>query len=485
MIKRLKELLFQNRSTKQTVAKNIFWLSFSEVASRFIRGIIVVYAARILGASEFGIFSYALGLAALFTIFSDIGIIQVLTRELVQRPNDRDKYFATAFIIKFALLIFTALAIALLAPLFSLKTAVKLIPFMAILVFFDGLREFSLSFFRAIERMEITGLVTLITNLTIVISSIIALLYYKTSTSLAITYLIGSGVGALVAITLLRNEYRKIWKHFDKTLVRKILSYSWPLLFTGMFGSFMLNTDNVLIGYFKGESAVGLYSAAQKIIQILYVLPALVATAIFPTISRYVTQNESNKIKNMIEKGMILVFMIAIPIAIGGMLAAKQIILFLYNEEYINSILSFRILLLSVFLVFPGAILGNLALAYNKQKNIAKYIGIAALANAIGDIILIPIYGIAGSAAVTLIAQLITNGFQWRLLKKINNFYTLRYLKKIAISSILMGALDIILIYLTVPIVFIIIISAPFYFMMLYLLKEPALQELIGMIGKI
>src|SRR3989344_5132264 len=175
MISRLKELLFQNRSTKQTVAKNVFWLSFSEVATRFIRGVIVIYAARILGAAEFGVFSYALGLAGLFTIFSDIGIIQILTRELAQKPEERDKYFATAFAIKFVLLIGTALAIALFAPLISIATAIKLIPLMALLVFFDGLRDFSLAFFRALEKMEVQAFVTLLTNIVVVGAAIMAL----------------------------------------------------------------------------------------------------------------------------------------------------------------------------------------------------------------------------------------------------------------------------------------------------------------------
>lgn len=485
MIARLKELLFQNRSTKQTVAKNVFWLSFSEVATRLIRGIIVIYAARILGTSEFGVFSYALGLAGLFTIFSDIGIIQVITRELAQKPNERDKYFATAFVIKSFLLVLTTVAIAFLAPLFSLRTAVKLMPLMALLVFFDGIRDFSLSFFRALEKMEITAVITLLTNMTIVGAALIALWNYKTSTSLAATYVIGSGIGALAAMILLRGEYFKVGRSFDKKLVKQILSYSWPLLFMGMFGSFMLNTDNVMIGYFKGEAAVGLYSAAQKIVQVLYVLPAIVASAIFPTIARFVMQNEKERIKNAIEKGLSMVFMIAMPIAIGGIVLAKPITLFLYKDGFLESVTTFQVLLLTVILTFPGIIIGNMGIAYNKQKEFAKYVGIAALFNAVGDAIFIPIFGIAGSAAVTVMAQIITNGLAWRSIKRINNFCTLRQLPKIILASLLMGLLAAIINFYGVSVVIDIIISALVYFAILYLAKEKALAEIIGMVRKI
>lgn len=482
---RLKELLFQNRSTRQTVAKNLFWLSFSEVATRLIRGIIVIYAARILGAAEFGVFSYALGLAGLFTIFSDIGIIQILTRELAQKPEERYRYFATAFVIKSVLLTLTALAIAFLAPLFSIATAIKLMPLMALLVFFDGLRDFSTGFFRALEKMEIQASVTIITNITIVVAAVIALWYYGTSTAMAATYVLGAGVGALTAVVLLKKEYRKVWRSFDKTLVRQILSYSWPLLFMGMLGSFMLNTDNVMIGWFLGEVDVGLYAAAQKVVQVLYVLPAILATAIFPTISRYVAENDNARIKNIIQKGLVMVFMIAIPIVVGGIILAKSLTLFLYKEEYLSSVISFRILLLTVLLAFPGIIIGNLGLAYNRQKDFAKYVGLAAFANAVGDAIFIPIFGIAGSAAVTVAAQLITNGFQWRLIKKINNFYTFRYLKKITAAACLMGIATLILDYWGVHVILNIGISALIYLVMLYMFKESALQELIMTVRKI
>lgn len=485
MISRFKELLFQNRSTKQTVAKNVFWLSFSEIATRFIRGIIVIYAARILGVAEFGIFSYALGLAGLFTIFSDIGIMQILTRELAQKPEERDRYFATAFIIKSVLLISTALAIAFLAPLFSLKTAVKLMPLMALLVFFDGIRDFSLSFFRALEKMEITAFVTLLTNITIVGAGIMALWHYGTSTALATTYVIGAGAGAFTAAMLLRKEYGKVWKSFDKKLVRQIVSYSWPLLFMGMLGSFMLNTDNVLIGWFLGEADVGLYAAAQKVVQILYILPAIIASATFPTIARYIASNDSAYIKSIIEKSMSMVFLIAIPIAVGGIILAEPIILFLYKTEFLSSVVTFRILILTVLLTFPGIIIGNLGLAYNRQRDFAKYVGFAALFNTVFDAILIPIYGIAGSAAVTVLAQLITNSLGWRHIKKINNFKTFRYLTKITLAAIVMGTITFTLSYLDINVLLNILISGVLYFAALYIAKEQALQEIIGMVRRV
>src|SRR3989344_6207032 len=149
MINRLKELLFQNKSTRQTIAKNIFWLSIGQVGSRLIRAIIIIYAARVLGAAEYGIFSYVLGLAGFFTIFADLGISPLMTREIASHPEKRSTYFASTFWIKIFLLAITSALIIFIAPKFSnIEKAIVLLPFVALLVIFDNLRDFILAYFR-------------------------------------------------------------------------------------------------------------------------------------------------------------------------------------------------------------------------------------------------------------------------------------------------------------------------------------------------
>ncbi len=71
--------LFNNRTVGQTIAKNTFWLFFGQMTSRLLRAVIVIYSARVLGAASWGAFSYALGVAAFLTIFSDIGINALIT----------------------------------------------------------------------------------------------------------------------------------------------------------------------------------------------------------------------------------------------------------------------------------------------------------------------------------------------------------------------------------------------------------------------
>ncbi|MCL5004783.1 MAG: hypothetical protein M1170_02470, partial [Patescibacteria group bacterium] len=60
MLQKIKSFLFENKTTRQTIAKNTFWLFFGEISSRVLRAAIVIYAARVLGADGWGVFSYAI-----------------------------------------------------------------------------------------------------------------------------------------------------------------------------------------------------------------------------------------------------------------------------------------------------------------------------------------------------------------------------------------------------------------------------------------
>lgn len=483
MIRKLRDLLFQNKNLKQTITKNIFWLFFGQIFSRLIRAIIVIYAARILGATEYGVFSYVLSLAAFFTIFSDIGINQIITKEVSRKPERGSHYFSTAFWIKILLFLATALLMIIILPHFAkIEGANLLIPLAALIVIFDGAREFCLSFFRAKEKMELEAIVMTITNFSITAFGFVALYLSKNSYSLTFSYMVATALGALVAISILNIEFRKIFKYFDSSLIKSIITAAWPITLVGILGAFMLNTDTLMLGWFRSAQEIGYYSAAMRIIQIIYTLPIVISSAIFSPLSQLIEKNEHEKAKILIEKGIALIFLIAMPISIGGLILGKPIIELVYGPEYIPALLTFQILSLTALTIFPTTLISNSILAYGQQKKMTKYIAVAAIGNLIFDLLLIPFYGIAGSAFATLLSQFISNNLSWKFLKNINNFKTLPYIKKIALSSIIMAIISFVLQKTGVNVIVNIAISSAIYFFILYLLKETIIWEIKSII---
>lgn len=101
-ISEIKTLFFENIGVKQTILKNTFWLAVASGVSKFLKLILFIYVARILGATEYGKFTFALAFVTLFVVFSDFGLSSIVTREL-SREKEKEKEFSAILSLKFIL----------------------------------------------------------------------------------------------------------------------------------------------------------------------------------------------------------------------------------------------------------------------------------------------------------------------------------------------------------------------------------------------
>lgn len=484
MIKRIKAYLFENRGTRQRIVKNTFWLSVGQIGSRLIRAAILVYAARILGAAEYGVFSYALSLAGFFTVFADLGVSTILTREVSQKPQEKHVYFSTSFAIKAILIIGSAILVMVGGPLVSkMPAATVLIPFVALIVIADGLRDFISALFRAEEKMEKEAFVTVLTNIAIAAFGFMILTRSHDAHALTLTYAASAFAGTLAAVYLVKEEFIHLFSNFRPSLVRQILKDAYPMTVMGILGIFMLNTDLIMIGWWRGAADVGLYAAGQRVVSILYTVPAILSSASFPILSRAIGEGANEKARKLMEYGLAASLAIAIPIAAGGIILGKQIMLLLFGTGYLGGTLSFQLLLATIILTFSAAMHSNYTLGYNAQRRVVWAVAVGAMGNVLFNVLFIPRWGIAGSAASTVIAQALNIGLLWYINKKVNYFETLPHLKKIAVATIIMAGAVVGLKLLGVNVILNIVISGAVYAGMLVLMKEKLIKEVASIFG--
>ena len=475
-MQQIKSALFENKSMRQTVLKNAFWLTFGNIISRIIRAVLIIYAARILGVAGYGVFSYALAIAGFFSIFADVGITAMLTRESARNPEERIYYLSTGFFIKLVFILLSTLLILFAAPFVAkIEGAKELFPIIVFLFAFDTLRDFFFGFTRGIEKMEIEAGVNIFTNFAILLLGGAALIFRPTSALLTIGYTAGSAIGLLALIFVLRKHIKNIWRSFRKDLVKPILTEAWPFALAGLLGTIMLNTDMIMLGIFRGAEEVGFYAAAQKIILLLYLLPGFLSVSLFPSFAR-LAKTDNEKLRRVLEKGISAAFLMAFPLAVGGAILAPKIIELIYGAPYLPAASAFSILLFTFFLVFPGTFITNAIFAHNRQRVFTTYVGAGALGNVILNFFLIPAYGIIGSAIATIGSQLLANGLNWFFLKRINDFKIIVHLPKILLATYAMAAGVFFLEKFGTNTVGSIIIGGIIYFGVLKLMKEPLLE---------
>jgi O-antigen/teichoic acid export membrane protein len=480
MLKKIKSFILENKTIRQTIAKNVFWLSVSNVGGKLIRAILIIYAARVLGAEGWGIFSYALTISATFSIFMDLGINPIVLKEISKENDDltRKKILSTSLFLKIIFSIIGFFAIVFITPYFiKIEEVKKLLILVALILTFDMLRDFIFSLSRALQQMEKEALLFTITNISIVSFGLIFLKINSNVYSFALGYVVGTGIGSILSFIVFKNYFKGILKYFSPELIKKILFSGWPFALSGILSLFLTNTDILIIGWLKDAIQVGLYSAAVRIVALLYIIPGILTTALIPVFSK-LAYHDDEKFKKILEQGLKLLFLFALPITFGGIILAGPIMQFIFGKEYLPAAPSFAILNLTILTNFSAGILINALFAYNKQKYLASYTAIGAILNVLLDIILIPPFGIFGSAWATFISQFISNFYLWLKMKKVNYFVVLPHLKKAFAATFFMTAIIYLLSLTNLNVIILIAIGIILYFGCLYLIKEPFFEEI-------
>lgn len=408
-MKKIKQFLFKNTSTKQTVVKNTFWLFTGEIGVRILKLLLFIYAARKLGTSEWGVFSYSLALMSTFSIISDIGVNSILTREVSRKTEQLKEYISTSLVLKLGLSVISSIGLLLIVIFINEDNPVKvLIPITAIILFFDSIREFGFSLNRAFEKMEVEAFIKLLTNLILILFGIFFISISPKAISLSYSYVISGIIGVFIIYINLKDHFKNILANFSKKILPLIFKEAIPIAIIGIIGTIMTNLDMIILGWFSTSSEIGIYSAAQKPIQIIYLVPALLTTAIFPVFSRLAI-TDKEKMKGVIKKSVKISLLMAIIINIGIFLIGGPIFKIMFGPQYLNSIPLLKIMGLAIISGAPGIIISNAIFAIGEQKELLKFVLISLILNIIMCLILIPKFGITGAAISVTMAQTIGN----------------------------------------------------------------------------
>ncbi|MBU6142025.1 flippase [Patescibacteria group bacterium] len=483
MFSSIRGFLFENRTQKQTVAKNTFWLFLGQASGRILRVILVIFAARILGPESWGAFSYVMSLVAFLLIFSDVGISAIVTRESAKDLSRSAEYFSTAFFLKIVLLAAGSCLLIFGAPyLTKIPEARGLLTVVTFLLIFDSLRNFGFAISRAIERMQWEAADEIVTNLMITGLGIAALLHSGGTEALAYAYIIGTAVGMILMFILLRNYIARLFTHFQKELIRPILTSSLPFAFASFLGAIMINTDLIMLGWMRSPAEIGFYSAAQRPVQFLYTLAGLFAASLFPILSKLAHDERNVRFRYILERTLTASLFAAIPAVVIGLPLSTGIIRLLFGAQYLPATASFQVLLLTVAIIFPSVIISNSLLAYDQQKQFVTFSLVGAVGNILFNFLLIPAFGIVGCSISTLATQIIANAFIWHRMNEVVPFTVMPRLVKIVTASVL-AALVAVLLQIIQPSVLIDLAAATaMYLGMLALWKEEAFTYILTLL---
>lgn len=110
--------------------------------------------------------------------------------------------------------------------------------------------------------------------------------------------------------------------------------------------------DTTMLGFMRGDTEVGLYTAASKLCRLVVQLITAVCAVFLPRLSYYAGTQEKKKFKELASVSAGLIVSIAIPCAFGMIVLANQAIILFSGREFLDAVPATRIL--AVNLIFFG-----------------------------------------------------------------------------------------------------------------------------------
>lgn len=230
-----------------------------------------------------------------------------------------------------------------------------------------------------------------------------------------------------------------------KLQTRDLLSFSIPLLFTGVLAFFLNWTDAALIGYFLESSDVGIYQAAFVLGTNIAVFQGAIAGAMYPNFGSLVATDDVKTLQNQFVTGVRWIVIFTLAPSVYLVTFSEMSIQMLFGEEFVSGRVPLLILVTGQFLWSVLALSTDVLKATKNSRYILLTYTVALVANVFINVILIPVIGIIGAAIGTITAQIFAKALHYRWVRQ--QFEV--YLPVKSIGRIVSGAL--LAVVLTMP----------------------------------
>jgi len=470
-------------NTARRVAKNTGVLLVSQIISRLLAFFYIMYTARYLGAEGFGILSFALAFTGIFGVFTDLGLGQLTIREVARDKSLASKYLANISAMKIILVSITFGLIVLVINLLGYpKQTIMVVYLIALSIIFTAFTRIFYSIFQAFEKMEYQSLGQILNSVLMLSGVIFAIKQNFNVIGFASLYFITSIVVLGCNLIILKRKFSNlaiVWSprkiEMDWSFWKPTIKEALPFGLTTIFTTIYFRIDTVMLSLMKGNEVVGWYNAAYRLIFVLMLIPTALVGSVFPVISRlYISSKDSMRLA--FERSFKYLLIIGLPIAVGTTILADKIILLIYGEEFVPSIIALQILIWVALLMFLTYLLGNTLGAINRQPIVLKVAGINAGVNVFLNILLIPRFSYIGASIATVATE--TVGFVLLLYFTSKYIYKLplhKYIIRPILASLAMSGL---LLYLKgTTLLLLIPATAILYFGVLYFLDTFSVQD--------
>ena len=462
--------------TVQKIAKNTGIIIAGNVVFRLISLFVIIYLARYLGTAGFGKYSFVFAYLTFFSIIADLGLQQILVREMARKPSTTQTLIGNAYVIRFLFTVFAiVLSIAIISLLPYPADTTLYVCIASITLFFISFSDFYATIFQANLAMEYNVIAKLAFKFLSAGLIFWIILSHGTLTHVMIVLVFSEGIKTLISYLFSRKFVRPSFA-IDFGLWRYLLKECLPLALTGVITIIYYRIDVIMLSMMKGDVPVGIYSAAYRLCDPFSLIPYALTMSLFPLMSSYFKSSEDSLIRTY-TLALRYLLIIALPIAVGTVLVADKVILIVYGDPFADSSTVLQILIWAVMFGMVNTLFLNVLVAIERQRLVMRSVMFCAAVNVVFNILLIPAMSYNGAAVAAVASAAALALFMFYFVSKhLQTIPVHKMVLKPMVAVLTMGAF--VYYFINFNVIIVILLAAVVYMAMLLVLKTFSRAEI-------
>lgn len=384
-----------------------------------------VIVARYLSLSDFGLVSLGRTLMIFATLISLFGLDKGISRYLPREKNTASKrdIMSSATQMAFGVGLLSTAILYFLIPQISrtfslgksediLQIFIISIPILiGFRIILGGIRGTE----KALPRVYSQHIARPASN--IIIIAVVIIFDLKTS-GVAWSYPLSYIIGGFVALYFLTNQVPiRLLKIYDQEAYMKLISFSAPLVVSGLMYRVLSDIDVFLLGYLTTSlDTVGIYKIIYPFSSLLLLILTAFGYMALPIISKLDSEGKNEEIQDTYLLVSKWTFLFSLPITIIMLFFPETLISLTFGEKYLPGTVAFQILVVGFSIHTMVGPNGNTLQAIGNSKALMYCNLVAAVVNIALNFILISEMGIEGAAIATAVSYGLMNFFYTYLL---------------------------------------------------------------------
>lgn len=293
--------------------------------------------------------------------------------------------------------------------------------YFVIIYIFQVLNSIFSAFFKAIDKVKVMAIITMISSIGIVCLNVLFVAVFRLGVRGYLTSVIlGNMLGVILYIICGKlYQYYRV-SSIRRELLKEMLHYSVPLIPNAVFWWINTSLDKYTLTALTSLSIVGLYSVANKIPTIISTLTSIFSQAW--NLSAFQAYDDAEK--EIFYKQTYTIFQGVMVVCTSIVIVLSRVFAhILFSKDFYQAWIFVPILTLGVYYNSLNSFFGSLFTASKKTKYIFYTTGIGAGVNIVLNIFLVKLVGAQGAAVATLISYLVVWGIRNYKIRKILHIY--------------------------------------------------------------